>query len=784
MTTTLSDNSPPADLDAPPADRDAQARWLLGREADIAARCRDAMRSAVVGAYSRFAAGLTAGALVAAGDLNELNTIYDQWLKFVHTELVDSLGQVHLSGAVTAWMGAKPGNVPFGFAEQFANVVNHNAESYMAGHLPKLANVGATTTQMVKRQVENALTKGLTNEQLKAKIEDVAKFSEFRADTIARTETIGAYVNGDMAGARALGPDGPVEKVWVATLDKRTRPTHAEAHNQCVTFEEMFDVGGVQMDAPHDEGAPPGEVVNCRCYVEQLYVGDTRPDGSVIEPAPGAEPAREPRWEAPTYDESIMPPLHRDMNAPNPGGGHAKYVMTDDYGNKYLFKPMDEWVAQGEAAASHIGRLAGLDDLPEVMVHQVDGQFGSLQKFIDNARPGFPSGQTFDPLKLTAADRELIMSHRPLDWLVGNHDAHVENWVREGYATQGGKLHGIDKGQAFKLFGKDKLSYTFNPNAVYGQSEPLYNIFERKWAKGELPQEFGNLFSSGKNSPQGRTLANIAKIDDREYRAILRPYAEGRYRGSPEFVERFLDDAVARKNGLDKQFSNYYYRLNNERKKFVGAPAKIKDVAMGGPGGPTGMGNAVRSKADDEWMRLHDSPMDRLTPHVASVQQYTGSDYVHINGSLRAGKSPPIAPKISAALGQVKTDMIVTRGTSLAKHMPLGDIGSMQGQVFIDRAFLSTTAGNETGATFGGDTLLHIKVPAGTRGSWVDPISALKGEDEFLLDQDLTYYVHSVRSSHGTGTGYRWEMDVEVVSRDWARANSRVWDANNKTWLT
>lgn len=275
MTTTRSDNSPIAD--GPPADRDAQARWLVAREETIAGLCRDAMRSAVVGAYERFTAGLT-----AAGDLNELNTIYTTWLNFVQTILVDALGEVHLSGAVTAWLGADPSP---DIAEVWAAAVNHNAESFMHGHLPKLANVGQRTKIMVQRQVENAVTKGLTNEELKAKIEDITRFSELRADTIARTETIGAYVQGDMAGARALGVEGPVEKVWVATLDRRTRPTHVEAHDQTVPFDETFEVGGVAMDAPHDPSAPAGEVVNCRCYVELLYAGDTRPDGSTIEPA-------------------------------------------------------------------------------------------------------------------------------------------------------------------------------------------------------------------------------------------------------------------------------------------------------------------------------------------------------------------------------------------------------------------------------------------------------------------------------------------------------------------
>lgn len=270
MTTILSDSQLPTD-------RDGQALWLLEQEARIADLCRAAMRRIVLTAFERFA-----GSLTAAGDLNELETIEQAWLTFVNNELVDELGAVHLSGAMTAWVGVK-GNLSDEFAAQWAAVVNHNAESYMRQHLPKLVNVGTRTKQIVRRMAEQAISKGYTNEELKAQIEKLSQFSEARADTVARTETIGAYVQGDLAGARALGDDGPVEKVWVATLDARTRETHASAHDQVRKMADTFQVGGVSMDGPHDPNAPPGEVVNCRCYVEMLYPGDRRPDGSTVE---------------------------------------------------------------------------------------------------------------------------------------------------------------------------------------------------------------------------------------------------------------------------------------------------------------------------------------------------------------------------------------------------------------------------------------------------------------------------------------------------------------------
>jgi hypothetical protein len=122
----------------------------------------------------------------------------------------------------------------------------------------------------------------MSNEELKDQIGKLSDFSEYRADTIARTETIGAYVNGDWQGAQLLGEFGPVEKVWVATGDARGREWHTEMMTDSIPVDEPFDVDGEPMMYPHDPSGSAYNVVNCRCYVEFLYVGDTRPDGTVV----------------------------------------------------------------------------------------------------------------------------------------------------------------------------------------------------------------------------------------------------------------------------------------------------------------------------------------------------------------------------------------------------------------------------------------------------------------------------------------------------------------------
>jgi len=88
---------------------------------------------------------------------------------------------------------------------------------------------------------------------------------ENRAVTVARTEAIGALNAGrsDAFEAFAEDVDGPLERVWVATEDSRTRPTHVLADGQRVPLGQPFIVGGAALMFPGDPSGPPEEVINC-----------------------------------------------------------------------------------------------------------------------------------------------------------------------------------------------------------------------------------------------------------------------------------------------------------------------------------------------------------------------------------------------------------------------------------------------------------------------------------------------------------------------------------------
>lgn len=65
-------------------------------------------------------------------------------------------------------------------------------------------------------------------------------------------------------------------KEWVATLDDRTRESHAEINGEQVGLDEYFSNG---LLCPSDPSGDPAEVYNCRCTMKRVLVGTISKNG-------------------------------------------------------------------------------------------------------------------------------------------------------------------------------------------------------------------------------------------------------------------------------------------------------------------------------------------------------------------------------------------------------------------------------------------------------------------------------------------------------------------------
>ena len=119
------------------------------------------------------------------------------------------------------------------------------------------------TRQQIRRILTQAVVQGEGIQPTARKLRDRLNISGNRATKIARTETtkvMSQARNDGMAHAEKMGIE--LQKEWVATLDGRTRDSHASVDGETVDRDKPFSNG---LMYPGDPSGGAEEVVNCRC---------------------------------------------------------------------------------------------------------------------------------------------------------------------------------------------------------------------------------------------------------------------------------------------------------------------------------------------------------------------------------------------------------------------------------------------------------------------------------------------------------------------------------------
>ncbi len=107
------------------------------------------------------------------------------------------------------------------------------------------------------------------------------RWISFRAETIARTESLGAVHQGSKEMYEQAIEQGEIAKddllrTWLTAQDGRQRDSHDFMHHQERAHDELFDSGmGNGLEYPGDPGAPDEEIAQCRCAVTTRIKGET-----------------------------------------------------------------------------------------------------------------------------------------------------------------------------------------------------------------------------------------------------------------------------------------------------------------------------------------------------------------------------------------------------------------------------------------------------------------------------------------------------------------------------
>jgi len=147
---------------------------------------------------------------------------------------------------------------------------------FVQAHLEQVRNKMVRTPDEVFNYVRADVAKG-TNDgdgipEIAARIDETllrtgAERWVNRGVVVARTEALSAYNGGGFDAFTVMQEelDEPLEKLWLATMDPRTRDTHFAADGQRVGLESPFLVGGFPGMYPGDPALPAQERIQCRC---------------------------------------------------------------------------------------------------------------------------------------------------------------------------------------------------------------------------------------------------------------------------------------------------------------------------------------------------------------------------------------------------------------------------------------------------------------------------------------------------------------------------------------
>ncbi|MDI3548141.1 MAG: hypothetical protein PWR10_1793 [Halanaerobiales bacterium] len=345
------------------------------------------------------------------------------------------------------------------------------------------------------------------------------------------------------------------------------------------------------------------------------------------------------------------------------GGGGKKYIYQGPDGQKYIFKPAVSKQGQPEAfrayvqeAASEISkRLYEPGEFIEVKV-TVDnqGRFGTLQKlFTDEGNL-----KQINWKDLAPEDWKQIQREHVLDWVIGNFDSHGGNFIR----LKDGRILSVDKEQAFRYIADPKswkMSLDYHPNAVYGEQEPIYNTIYRSFANKEVDLDLQTVLPA---------LQRLEAIPDKEYRAILRPYAETLH-GKGAKAEEFLDQAAKRKKETREQFRQFFTSLLKARDPKFKGTFKFADEMTGAE--MTKAPLAARVMTKEELQKLNVKALKEMAKaqKIKYFQQMTKKELVdalanpdkaeiisltvkeRVRARLRVAIKEPPLPKLEAPSG-------------------------------------------------------------------------------------------------------------------------------------
>jgi SPP1 gp7 family putative phage head morphogenesis protein len=203
---------------------------------------------------------------------DNLKTAYDIQVKTTKKAVKGAFESAFYYGTFELEQEAKM-NLMFGLLKKEA--VNAVVEG--PNRWPQIAK-GHTklTNTKIRDQIMQGVVQGKDAGQVTKAVAKEMNIAASKACRIVRTETHRAQNQGSLDSYTEAYKKGVlIQKVWVATLDDRTRDSHRVMDGQIVeVYEDFIMPGDIKASAPGLSGSASGDI-NCRCTIRAEVVGFT-----------------------------------------------------------------------------------------------------------------------------------------------------------------------------------------------------------------------------------------------------------------------------------------------------------------------------------------------------------------------------------------------------------------------------------------------------------------------------------------------------------------------------
>lgn len=655
---------------------------------------------------------------------------------------------------------------------------NHDAVEILVSENPKLypdPTMGSETWQKLKSKevqkwskakINSSITQAiLQGEAINAVAKRLRKVTDmdYKASIRNARTMVGSAQNAghQRSYERAEKMGVQLSKVWLATLDMRTRHTHAVMDGEAVAVTEKFSNGLLY---PKDPNGAPSEIYNCRCRQIAQVKGFEKTPGSLIE-------GKQDKLNNMTYDEWKQ--YHQDVldgKFKKPAKG-SPYELTK--GKKWyeISDEMDGKPYWGDFTHELIltGDKKGYDLASDYWKALVDGTEKNkkveeiLQEHYGKQatkKVATKADDVFDSIKGKSGGSIMSeLSSKDFDDFL----ALMDEAAKKGYNHPNPFFDDLKSGKIKSKKTEEILQKHYGKKAT------------KETAK-ETVEKAKDVFSYEKY--KGKALLDIfSDLGDIDYKLAndFQHVMAVEAKKSGKFSFDLWDDIVSGKY-KSKDMEELLEKAAKTAEKAKATPKEV----------PKKIKPTKKNVADfdaDAWKKsLRENDMDYwdnecerfelgLTKEERKgIRTYTGSAFDDMNKYLRGISNSTFYDEdikyATQALEKARLEetTVVRRGSGMrtAKGLFGDDFEQMLidgeangwrnciGAIGKDDAFLSTTPSTSGG--FGGKINYYMELPKGTKAAYVDGFSANQGEEELLIQRGSTWQIVGIEQGGRSGT--------------------------------